>query len=523
MSPSREARGRRNRRLVSWLGWSAACLSLAACMPGARPVEEGDGITAMSAVELQAAIAAGRLSAEAVTAAFLDRIAAIDDAGPELNAIIETNPDALATARALDADFADAGVVGPLHGIPVVVKANIDTGDRMATSAGSLALADHHARDDAILVARLREAGAVIIAKANLSEWANFRSNYSSSGWSSLGGQTKNPYVLDRNPCGSSSGSAVAVAARLAPLAVGTETNGSIVCPSGANGVVGIKPTLGLVEQDGIIPIAASQDTAGPMARTVTDAALLLSAMSATGAGYTIDSVNLRGVRLGVVRAYTGAGRYPRVDALFESALETLRGLGAELVDPVEISYPEGFGDAELELLLYEFRDGIDDYLAGSGAPFGSLAQLIAFNEGNADRVMPIFGQDLFTEAMTRGDLTDRAYHDARDNSVEAMRRVLRDLFEAHSIQALVAPVNGPAWATDWVNGDAYGIGSSGIAAVSGYPSVAVPAGLVSELPVAIAFIGRPMTEESLLGMAAAFERARGSLPGPRFLISLEN
>jgi amidase len=496
---------------------AAACLA-AACGPE-TPYDDA-GLLALDAPTLADALREGRLSATELTQASLDRIARIDRSGPALNAIIEVNPDALAIASELDSRFAAGGPVGPLHGLPVVLKANIDTADRLATSAGSIALRDHHARADAELVARLREAGAVVLAKSNLSEWANFRSLRSTSGWSSLGGQTRNPYVLDRNPCGSSSGSAVAVAAQLVPLAIGTETNGSIVCPAGANGVVGIKPTLGLISQHGIVPIAASQDTAGPMARTVAGAALLLAAMQDTpppAGSYDARPADLTRVRLGVVRDYFGAGRDPGFEDAWSAWLDQLRAAGAELIDPVRIERSEEADRAALEVLLFEFHAGIDGYLANAHTDAGSLDELIAFNEVHADRVMPYFGQELLVMAAERGPLDDPAYLEAVETSNVALRDRLATLFAEYRLDALVAPVNSPAWRTDFARGDAFWLSSSSIAAVSGYPSVTVPAGLIDGLPVAIAFIGEPFGEQRLIGFATAFEQLRGPFPRPEF------
>jgi amidase len=498
-------------------------IALAASACTRTPDDADLALLDLDAPALAAEIAAGKVSAERVTRAALARIAALDDAGPELNAIIEINPDAIDIARELDRRFAAEGPIGPLHGIPVVLKASIDTADAMATTAGSRALADHHASADAELVTRLRAAGAVILAKANLSEWANFRSQRSTSGWSSLGGQTRNPYALDRNPCGSSSGSAVAVAAGLVPLAVGTETDGSIVCPAGANGIVGIKPTLGLVSQSGIIPIAASQDTAGPMARTVAGAALLLGAMQTVApdpGAYAPRRTDLRGVRLGVVRDYHGAGGNPDIEASVTRALALLEEAGAELVDPIEVAVPRSEDDPELKVLLHEFKSGLDTYLAGVKTGPSSLEALIAYNEAHRAAVMPHFGQDLFEQAL--GATDEAAYRAALEASNVAMRARLDTLLGQHALDALVAPTNAPAWKTDWINGDSFSLGSSGLAAVSGYPSVAVPAELVHGLPVGIAFIGRPQSEALLLEIAAAFERARKPLPRPEFVPSLE-
>jgi amidase len=407
-----------------------------------------------------------------------------------------------------------------------VLKANIDTGDEMVTSAGSLALAEHHAPDDAALVARLRQAGAVIIAKANLSEWANFRSTRSISGWSSLGGQTRNAYVLDRNPCGSSSGSAVAVAARLAPLAVGTETNGSIICPAATNGIVGIKPTVGLIEQDGIIPIAASQDTAGPMARTLAGAALLLDAMADPRT--PVDSADLErgslaGLRLGVIRDYPGATSSPPVEAAYEASLEILASAGAELVDPIELGIGERARDAELELLLFEFKDGIDRYLAASDAPLQNLRALIAFNEAHAETVMPWFDQEIFLMAATKPGLESAAYRQARADSIDSMRRSLDAVFAENDLDALIAPSNAGAWKIDIVHGDRFVVGSAAPAAISGYPSITIPGSLSDSLPLGLSFIGRAFEEAELLEIAAVFEARRGEFPAPTLIPSLES
>jgi amidase len=478
----------------------------------------------LNAPSLAAELAAGRVTAEQATLAALERIGAIDAAGPMLNAVIELNPDALAIARELDARMKETGPVGPLHGMPVAVKANIDTADSMATTAGSLALANHHAAEDAELIRLLREAGAVVVAKTNLSEWANFRGTNSSSGWSSLGGQTKNPYALDRSPCGSSSGSAVAVAARILPLAVGTETDGSIVCPASVNGIVGIKPTIGSVSQNGIIPIAATQDIAGPMARTVRGAALLLGVLQGRAdffhsIGYRDD---LRGVRIGVLRDYVGAGNDPRVAAAYGQWLALLERAGAELIDPVRLGLPESFRNAELEVLLHEFKAGINAYLADSDIEPDSLRALIDYNSANAGLVMPHFGQELFELAQGRGELNDPVYREALAATRDWLRARLESLFFDTRILALVAPVAGPAWRIDWEEGDTFSISSSSVAAVSGYPSIAVPAGLIEELPVAIAFIGVPDSEELLISIADVFERIRDEVPAPRYLSNVD-
>ena len=489
---------------------------VAACGDTARDFEEA------SIADLHDRMQRGELRAEQLVDWYLERIEAIDHAGAGLNSIIEVNPDALAIARSLDEEWRLSGPRGPLHGIPVVLKANIDTADRMHTHAGSLALASHRPTRDAFLVSRLRDSGAVILGKANLSEWANFRSTRSSSGWSSIGGQTRNPYDTARNPCGSSSGSAVAVAANLTSVAVGTETDGSVVCPSGINGIVGIKPTLGLVSRSGIIPIAHSQDTAGPMARTVRDAAILLSAMTGSDADdpasaaapdavpdYTANLAadGLQGRRIGVLRSYTGAGSDPRVERIFENGIAVLRDQGAEITDPVEID-TAGIGDAELEVLYYEFKADLNRYLEQSGAPLESLAAVIRFNEENAATVMPFFGQEHMLAAEAKGPLSEAEYEQALAASGAAMREKLTAVLDEHDLDALVAPTNGPAWMTDHVNGDNYVIGSSSFAAVAGFPNVTVPAGFVAGLPVGLSFIGRAFAEKDLIEMAYAFEQA---------------
>ncbi|MCZ6617899.1 MAG: amidase [Gammaproteobacteria bacterium] len=496
------------------------------------------GLENLTTRELRQRLADGELSATVVVRFFLDRIAAVDDAGPRLNAIIETNPDALAIAGELDRRFANSGPVGPLHGIPVILKDNIDTGDAMETRAGSLALAGHHAGNDAFLTARLRAAGAVILAKANMSEWVNFRSNDSSSGWSSVGGQTRNPHVLDRNTCGSSSGSAVAVAAGLAPLAVGTETDGSIVCPAGVNGIVGIKPTVGTVSRTGIIPISHTQDTAGPMAKTVTGAAILLAAMVGfdeqdTGARNFPGAVNfipnpealdLSGIRIGVLRSFYGSGEYPAVERIYTSSIETLNSLGAEIVDPVRITSTSEMRDAEFEVMKFEFKNGIAEYLSEHNQPnnLATLADLITFNNANAATVMPIFGQNVFTESEAMAGLDDPAYQTALEGSAHLFRQMFTDTFLEHRLDVLIAPVNAPAWKTDWVHGDRFQLSSSSLAAITGNPSVVVPAGYVSSLPVNVAFIGPAFTEPELIQVAYAYEQATSALQPPRFLPTLE-
>lgn len=472
---------------------------------------------------LQSLMQKGELSSVQLVQFYLDRIEAIDRNGPELNSIIEINPEAMQIAIALDEERKVSGPRGPMHGIPVILKANIDTGDEMDTTAGSLALKGHHAPADAFMVEKLRLSGAVILGKANLSEWANFRSDHSSSGWSSVGGQTKNPYDLARNPCGSSSGSAVSVAAGLTSVAVGTETNGSVVCPASVTGIVGIKPTMGLVSRSGIIPIAHSQDTAGPMGRTVKDAAILLTAMVGKDpadplAGIYPESVPnyaeglskdaLKGKRIGVYRGYYGAGNDPRVEAILANTIATLKKLGAEIIDPVEID-TEGMGAAQSTVLYYEFKTDLNAYLEKSGAPMNSLADIIAFNEANKDAVMPHFGQEDLLKAQTMGPLSDTEYLEALKTSKRIAQDGINNALQSQSLDALIAPTRGPAWLTDHVNGDqSSGISSSSLAAVSGYASITVPAGEVVGLPIGISFIGAAFSDASLIKMAYAFEQA---------------
>lgn len=488
--------------------------------------------------EMQAKMRGGELSSRQLVESYLERIQTLDKAGPKLNAIIEINPEALAIADKLDQERAGGQLRGPLHGIPIVLKDNIDTADRMTTTAGSLALEGYIAAQDAFLVSRLRAAGAVILAKANLSEWANFRSTNSISGWSSRGGQTLNPYALDRNPCGSSSGSAVAVAAELCAAAVGTETDGSIICPSHANGVVGIKPTLGLISRSGVIPISHSQDTAGPIARSVWDAAVLLGAMTgvdprdpATSSSqdkshhdYTqfLKSNGLQGTRIGVARNFFEF--HPLVDKIMEACLEALQAGGAELVDPADIETKDKTDDTEIEVLFYDFKADLNAYLGtlGGQARVHSLEDVIAFNKANQAKVMPYFGQERMLKAQEKGPLTDEAYQKA----LETNHRLARDegidtTLQKHKLDAIVAPSGGPAWLIDYVNGDHYGGGSSSPAAVAGYPNITVPAGYVYGLPVGISFIGTAYTEPTLLRLAYAFEQATQVRKSPQFLPSV--
>ncbi|HXH61141.1 MAG TPA: amidase, partial [Fimbriimonadaceae bacterium] len=487
--------------------------------------------------DLQGAVKSGEESAESITQKYLDRIEEIDRNGPGVNSIIETNPDAMKIARELDAERRAKGPRGPLHGMPILLKDNIETKDRMMTTAGSLALVGNYAADDSFIAARLRKAGAIILGKTNLSEWANFRSTHSTSGWSGRGGQTKNPYILDRNPCGSSSGSGAAAAANLCAFAVGTETDGSIVCPSNNNGLVGIKPTLGLVSRTGIIPLSHSQDTAGPMARTVRDAAALLNVLGGKDdrdaaskgfrgeADYTkfLDKNGLKGARIGVARKFFGFS--DSVDKVMESAIDAMKQLGAEIIDPADLPSQGKYDDTEFDVLLYDFKADINAYLTRPGMKIKpkSLEDLIKFDEENKDKEMPFFGQEVFLMAQEKGPLTEQKYIDA----LEANHRLSRDegidaVVKEHKVDAIIAPTGGPAWTTDLINGDHFTGGSSTPAAVSGYPAITVPAGFVRGLPIGITFFGPAWSEATLIKLAYAFEQETKVRNAPKFLPTLE-
>jgi amidase len=487
--------------------------------------------------QFRRAFAEGTLTSARLVEHYLKRIEKIDRSGPAVNSVIELNPEALKIARERDRERRAGENRGPLHGIPVLLKDNIATSDRMMTTAGSRALAGTRPANDAFLVQRLREAGAVILGKTNLSEWANFRSNRSTSGWSGRGGLTRNPYALDRNTSGSSSGSAAAVAANLCAVAVGTETDGSIISPSSYCGIVGLKPTVGLVSRAGIIPISATQDTAGPMTRTVEDAAILLSAMaghdsldSATERAKPEDYASLltadgiKGARIGVVRPFA-RNRSDRAGKVIDSALQALKSAGAELIDPVKLPSFDEMGDAEFQVMLYEFKDGLNKYLAtlGADAPIKSLAELIAYNEAHAETELRFFGQETLIRAEAKGPLSEKAYQDAK----EKCRRLSRDegmdeVLREHKLDALVAPSGGPAHRTDLVYGDRDTGGSSSFAAIAGYPSITVPAGYVHGLPLGISFFGAAWSEPTLLKLAFSFEQRTGVRRAPGFSPSVE-
>jgi amidase len=477
------------------------------------------------------------LTSARITELYLHRIASLDRQGPALHSVIETNPDALAIARALDEEYRVKSVRGPLHGIPVLLKDNIDTGDRMQTTAGSLALVGKPAPFDSAVAQRLRAAGAVILGKANLSEWANFRSMHSISGWSARGGQTRNPYVLDRNPCGSSSGSAVAVAANLCALSVGTETDGSIVCPSSMCGVVGIKPTLGLVSRSGIVPIAHSQDTAGPIARTVRDAALLLNALAGPDPSDPSSGVNsyggahdylqfldpngLRGARIGVARQYFHLR--PQVVNLAESCIDAMRRLGAQVVDSVELSSYQVWRSTETEVLLYEFKNDLNKYLLGRESRVRTLADCIRFNQEHRQEEMPYFEQELMEQAQEKGPITEKAYRQALLTNWQLTRKEGLDAaMKKFKLDAIVAPTAGPAWLTDLANGDHTESGCASPPAVAGYPHITVPAGFHFGLPIGLSFFGGPWSEPKLLKYAYAFEHNTRARRKPNFLPTVE-
>ena len=488
----------------------------------------------LSVADFQAGLKSGKLTVRRVAEMYLKRSEEVDRRGPALNSVIEVNPDAQAIADALDRERKGGRVRGPLHGVPVLIKDNVGTADRMETTAGSLALVGARPQQDAFVAQQLRNAGACILGKTNLSEWANFRSTHSTSGWSGRGGQTRNPYALDRNPCGSSSGSGAAVSANLCLVAVGTETDGSIVCPSGTCGIVSIKPSIGLVSRAGIVPISHTQDTAGPMARTVADAAALLSALggfdprdpvtregSASRTDYTkfLHPAGLKGARLGVARKFFGFN--DEVDKLMSEVIDVLKRGGATIVDPADMPTHGKLDAPEFEVLLFEFKADINKYLAAlpPGEHPRTLKDLIDFNDRNREKEMPFFGQEIFTKAQAKGPLTDPAYLKAlRSCKTLSRAQGLDAVMSKNNLDAVIAPTGGPAWTTDLLNGDHFTGGSSTPAAVAGYPNIQVPAGYVYGLPVGISFYGRAFTEGKLIRLAYAYEQATRHRRAPRLL-----
>jgi amidase len=501
-----------------------------------RPAVKASELDELSVAELQQGLDSKRFTAVRLVEHYLRRIESVDRSGPRLKSVIELNPDAPAIAEALDRERKATGSRGPLHGIPVLIKDNLDTRDRMTTTAGSLALVGSIAPRDSFVVERLRAAGAVILGKTNLSEWANFRGSRSISGWSGRGGQTRNPYALDRSPSGSSSGSAAAVSASLCAVAVGTETNGSIVSPSSYCGIVGLKPTVGLVSRAGIIPISASQDTAGPMARTVADAAALLSAMTGLdprdaatrtaegrAADYTrrLDANALHGARIGVVRSQFKLHR--QVDPVLEAALESMTRSGAVLVDLPKMPSRQDLGGADYQVMVYEFKAGLNAYFAslGPNAPVKNIEALIEFNERNRERELPFFGQEILIEAQAKGPLTDKGYLDAKERCAK-WSASLDEVLVEHRLDAITGPTSGPAHTLDWINGDRGLGGNSSYAAVAGFPNITVPCGEVLGLPVGMSFFGRAWTETRLLALAYSFEQATKARKAPRFLPTIQ-
>jgi amidase len=485
----------------------------------------------MSIAEMQKLMRENKLSARKLTEFYIDQIKTIDENGPALKSVIELNPDALDIADAMDKERKNGKLRGPMHGIPILIKDNINTADKMQTTAGSIALEGNIAATDSFIVKKLRESGAVILGKTNLSEWANFRSTRSSSGWSSRGGQTKNPYVLDRSPCGSSSGSGVAVAANLCAVAIGTETNGSIACPASMNGVVGIKPTVGLVSRAGIIPISETQDTAGPFGRTVADAAALLGAIAgidpedpgrytsteAFPTDYTkfLNRDALKGKRIGVEKSFLK--QHEEIDSLLKKSLDQMRSQGAEIVELEFIKIQQNDG-AESTLLQFEFKDGVNRYLASSNSKVKSLKALIEFNKANKEKAMPYFQQELFETSQEKGDLESAEYKNALAK-INKVADLLNAEFDKNKLDALCGPATGASWCIDPVNGDFWtGYGTYGPAAIAGFPSVTVPMGTVSELPVGISFLGKSFSEPELIGIAFAYEQVSKNRSAPQFL-----
>ena len=482
--------------------------------------------------QLQQKMQSGELTAKSIAEMYLQRIEAIDKNGPKLNSVIEINPEAVAIAEALDQERKEDKIRGPLHGIPVLIKDNIDTGDQMMTTAGSLALLGHKAEKDAFIVEELRKAGAVLLGKTNLSEWANFRSTRSSSGWSSRGGQTKNPYVLDRSPCGSSSGSGTAVAANLCALAIGTETDGSIHCPSSINGIVGIKPTVGLWSRSGIIPISHTQDTAGPMARTVRDAAILLGPLTAADKSdpatmdrpgkvlkdYTqfLDVNGLKGKKIGVEKSFLKV--HEAVDGIFNDALETIKSQGATIVEVDLLEKLKSVEGLEFKVLQYEFKNGLNKYLSKANAQVRSLQDVINFNIKNDSAAMPFFKQEILVSSEEKEDLSNKEYVEALSKLRSTTRNAIDGLLKDNQLSCICGPANGPSWCTDLINGDSFtGYGMYSPAAVAGYPSITVPMGMVFNLPIGLTLLGTAFAEPELIALAFAYEQGSQKRVPPEF------
>jgi len=511
------------------LPWLDACTSKNTTQAGSTGEINLDELTI---ADLQSKMKSRELTAKAITEFYLKKIDELDKDGPTINSVIELNPDALTIATQLDKERSENKIRGPLHGIPVLIKDNIDTADKMLTTAGSIALEGNHATKDAFIISKLREAGAVLLGKTNLSEWANFRSNRSSSGWSSRGGQTRNPYALERNPCGSSSGSGAAVSANLCAVAIGTETNGSILCPSSINGVVGIKPTVGLWSRSGIIPISATQDTAGPMARSVTDAAILLGALTGIDENDVVtkssegkaendyskylDANGLQGKRIGIEKSYLK--NHEGVDVLLQKAIGQLKSNGAEIVEVDFLKSVKGIWEDEFTVLQFEFKDGLNKYLKKAGGKVKSLKELIEFNKQNEAKAMPYFKQDILETSEAKGDLNTKEYKDALKHILTVTRNGINDMMNKEKLDAISGPSFGPSWCTDWINGDyGTGYGFSGPAAIAGYPHITVPMGFVFGLPIGLSFFGKAYSEGELIKIAFAYEQASKNRKPPLF------
>ncbi len=521
-------------------GMGMPVISMWSCGSPQKPVDDVSSLDTfelneITVSELRSGMESAKWTSRQIVELYLNRIEAIDRKGPHLNSVIEVNPDALTIAEQMDSERREGKIRGPLHGIPILIKDNIDTADRMMTTAGSLALEGNYASRDAFIVSRLREAGVVLLGKTNLSEWANFRADRSSSGWSSRGGQTKNPFVLDRNPCGSSSGTGTAVSANLCPFGIGTETNGSIACPSSINGIVGIKPTVGLWSRSGIVPISVSQDTAGPMARTVADAAALLGCCigvdpndvattgseSKAGPDYTqfLQAEALKGKRIGVEKQFLKV--HEAVDALLQTALEQMKSQGATIVEVELIAKYREVRSRAFELLKFEFKDGVNKYLSSSNARVKSLKEVIEFNQQNEARAMPYFKQDILEASEAMGDLTSKEYLSIDVN--RATRQVIDDILKEFQLDAVCGPANGPSWCTDLINGDSFtGYGSYSPAAIAGYPSIIVPMGFIEGLPIGLAFIGPAFSEGQLISIAYSYEQASHNRRPPQFIPTLD-